>query len=105
MAELQASVGSRWARLFAPPLNPDHLQAALSWAASSRDVGPDLTAFAPTAVVEAHAEAFSELSPQWATRAASSVRRHSCAPPLTFANWQRSVSVAVPKAICALERT
>jgi beta-1,4-mannosyltransferase len=66
MAELQASVGSRWARLFAPPLNPDHLQAALSWAASSRDGGPDLTAFAPSAVVEAHAEAFSELSPQWA---------------------------------------
>ena len=55
MAELQSRVGPDWARLFAPPLNPDHLHAALSWAASSRDVGPDLTAFAPAAVAEAHA--------------------------------------------------
>jgi glycosyltransferase involved in cell wall biosynthesis len=62
MAELQARVGSRWVRLFAPPLNVDDLQAALSWAASSRDDGPDLSAFEPSTIVAAHAEAFTELS-------------------------------------------
>jgi hypothetical protein len=38
------------------------LQAALSWVTSRRDAGPNLAAFAPSAIVEAHARTFAELS-------------------------------------------
>jgi beta-1,4-mannosyltransferase len=64
MAELRSLVGPSWVRLFSPPLNLDDLEEALAWAVSSRDGGPDLSALAPTTIVEAHAKAFAKLSRQ-----------------------------------------
>ena len=49
------------------------LQAALSWVTSRRDAGPNLAAFAPSAIVEAHAKTFAELSLKWATRATNTI--------------------------------
>ncbi len=77
MAELQAAVGPGWVRLFHPPLDPDHLDSALCWAASRRDDRPALADFAPAAVVDAHARAFAELllAAPGPARRASRIRR------------------------------
>lgn len=58
MAELQSLVGAEWIRLYKPQLTADVLATAIEWARRSREVPPDLTAFAPEAVIAAHAEAF-----------------------------------------------
>ncbi len=61
MAELQSRVGADWARLFAPPLSAEQLEEAIAWAERPRAGRPDLRQFDPTAVVQAHMEAFADL--------------------------------------------
>jgi len=68
MAELQSKVGADWARLFTPPLSSEQLDEAISWAEEPRTGRPDLRAFDPAAVVQAHMAAFAGLlSPEVAT--------------------------------------
>jgi beta-1,4-mannosyltransferase len=61
MAELKSKVGATWVRLFTPPLRPEDLAAAISWAGAGREAGPDLAYFAPSAIAKAHACAFARL--------------------------------------------